>query len=108
MREISADPRKLLINRVKAIAQWRNITNRAPNEAADSARRAVTTATELYRQGVTDFLSVIDAERSLASAEDNLAQSDRTICINLIALDKSLGGGWQIDPTIAVAQASCL
>lgn len=60
------------------------------------------------RQGVTDFLSVIGAERSLASAEDNLAQSDRTICINLIALYKSLGGGWQIDPTVAVAQASRL
>jgi NodT family efflux transporter outer membrane factor (OMF) lipoprotein len=82
--------------------------HRALNEAADSARRAVTTATELYRQGVTDFLSVIDAERSLASAEDNLAQSDRAICINLIALYKSLGGGWQIDPTVAVAKATRL
>ncbi|MEO6994773.1 MAG: efflux transporter outer membrane subunit [Lacunisphaera sp.] len=78
----------------------------ALNEAADSARRAVTTATELYRQGVTDFLSVIDAERSLASAEDNLAQSDRAVCTNLIALYKSLGGGWQTDPVVAVAQAT--
>lgn len=78
----------------------------ALNEAADSARRAVTTATELYRQGITDFLSVIDAERSLASAEDNLAQSDRTVCTNLIALYKSLGGGWQTAPVVPVAQVT--
>lgn len=62
--------------------------------ATDAARKSVATSTELYREGVTDFLSVIDTERSLAAAEDNLAQSDRALCTNLIALHKSLGGGW--------------
>lgn len=61
--------------------------------AAGAARQSVATASELYRQGVTDFLSVIDAERSLAAADDNLAQSDRAVSTDLIALYKSLGGG---------------
>jgi NodT family efflux transporter outer membrane factor (OMF) lipoprotein len=80
--------------------------HRALDDAANSARRAVATATELYREGVTDFLSVIDAERSLAAAEDNLAQSDRTVCTNLISLYKSLGGAWQSSPITEVSQTT--
>jgi outer membrane protein TolC len=38
---------------------------------------------------------VLDAERSLYDAEDRLAQSDKAIAGNLIALYESLGGGWQ-------------
>ena len=64
-------------------------------DAADAAQKSVATATELYRQGVTDFLGVIDAERSLAAAEDNIAQSDRAVSTDAIALFKALGGGWQ-------------
>jgi NodT family efflux transporter outer membrane factor (OMF) lipoprotein len=61
--------------------------------AVDSGRRAVATAGSLYREGVTDFLSVLDAQRSLAAAEDTLAQSDRAISLDLVALFKALGGG---------------
>jgi len=74
-------------------------------DAAGAARQSVATASELYRQGVTDFLSVIDAERSLAAADDNLAQSDRAVSTDLIALYKSLGGGWAV-PGAAPARRS--
>jgi NodT family efflux transporter outer membrane factor (OMF) lipoprotein len=67
--------------------------------AADAGRKAVATATDLYREGVTDFLSVLDAQRSLAAAEDNLAQSERTVSTDLVALFKALGGGWQAAAT---------
>ncbi|HVT74213.1 MAG TPA: efflux transporter outer membrane subunit [Lacunisphaera sp.] len=66
--------------------------------ATEAARRSVDTVTELYRQGVADFLGVIDAERSLAAAEDNLAQSDRSVSTDLIAVFKALGGGWSAAP----------
>jgi multidrug efflux system outer membrane protein len=58
-------------------------------------REAVTIATRLYRQGLNDFLSVLDAERSLYAADDKLAQSDRDTALALVALYKALGGGWQ-------------
>ena len=45
---------------------------------------------------------MLDAERSLYQAQDALVQSDRTVSANLIALYKSLGGGWE---TEAEAQA---
>ncbi|MGA2500031.1 MAG: efflux transporter outer membrane subunit, partial [Tepidisphaeraceae bacterium] len=74
-------------------AEQHRRSNLADAVAAD--RRAVRTATDLYRQGISDFLSVLDAERSLAASEDALAQSDRTVTTDAIALYKALGEGWQ-------------
>jgi hypothetical protein len=39
---------------------------------------------------------VLTAERSLYSSQDALAQSERTMATNLIALYKALGGGWEV------------
>jgi NodT family efflux transporter outer membrane factor (OMF) lipoprotein len=64
-------------------------------DAVASSRRSLDLANRLYTVGLTDFLRVLDAERSLYDAEDRLAQSDKAISGNLIALYESLGGGWQ-------------
>jgi multidrug efflux system outer membrane protein len=40
-------------------------------------------------------LAVLDAQRDLNANEDLLAQSRTTQTVNLIALYKALGGGWQ-------------
>jgi NodT family efflux transporter outer membrane factor (OMF) lipoprotein len=58
-------------------------------------REAVAMARDLYQNGLADFLRVLDAERSLYQAEDELAQSRRAMSLNLVALYKALGGGWQ-------------
>jgi multidrug efflux system outer membrane protein len=65
----------------------------AAEAAAD--RDAVSVATRLYRQGLADFLAVLDAERSLYAADDKLVQTDRDTDLALVTLYKSLGGGWQ-------------
>jgi outer membrane protein, multidrug efflux system len=56
---------------------------------------AVKVATELYKQGVVDFLSVLDLERALLAADDRLSLADRDTALALVALSKALGGGWQ-------------
>ncbi|MFH2121982.1 MAG: efflux transporter outer membrane subunit [Pseudomonadota bacterium] len=56
---------------------------------------AVDLATTLYAAGQNNFLAVLDAQRSLYAAEDTLAQSSYTLSINMVALFKALGGGWQ-------------
>jgi len=63
--------------------------------AVKSNEEAVQLSSETYRAGLTDFLSVLDAERELYANEDLLAQSRATQAVNLIALYKALGGGWQ-------------
>ncbi|MDD3813175.1 MAG: efflux transporter outer membrane subunit [Desulfocapsaceae bacterium] len=71
----------------------------ALTRAVTANRTAVELATALYRSGENDFLSVLDAQRSLYVAEDTLAQSNHMVSTNLIALFKALGGGWQAKST---------
>lgn len=63
-------------------------------EATASAERAATLSRNLYASGLKDFLTVLDAQRSLLTLQNQLAQSDATITANLIRLYKALGGGW--------------
>lgn len=62
-------------------------------DEAVADRETVTIATQLS-SGLEEFLSVLDAERSLYAAEDKLAQTDRDSDLSLVSLYKSLGGGW--------------
>jgi len=64
-------------------------------EAVTANRKAVRIASALYSEGQTDFLSVLDAQRSLYVAEEAAAQSRGTQAKNQIALYKALGGGWE-------------
>jgi NodT family efflux transporter outer membrane factor (OMF) lipoprotein len=62
--------------------------------AAEAAERAATYSRERYRSGLIDFQIVLDADRSLHSIQDQLAVSRGQVVSDLIALYRSLGGGW--------------
>ena len=66
--------------------------------AVASNRESVRLSADIYRAGLTDFLSVLDAQRELYANEDLLAQSRTAQTVNVIALYKALGGGWQSFP----------
>jgi NodT family efflux transporter outer membrane factor (OMF) lipoprotein len=68
------------------------------DQAVKANTKAVELATQLYKQGLTDFLNVIVAEQSLLSSQDALAQSNLAIATDLISLYKALGGGWEPKP----------
>ena len=63
--------------------------------SAEASRQATQLANELYTRGLADFLSVLDAQRQQLAIEDDLVQSDTAVVTNLVALYKSLGGGWR-------------
>jgi multidrug efflux system outer membrane protein len=63
--------------------------------ATSAAQAAVRLAQDQYRVGLVDFSNVLDAQRSLLSFQDQLAQSDGAVTSNLIRLYKALGGGWK-------------
>ena len=71
------------------------VRQRALAEAVAANRRARELANELYTKGLGNFLNVLDAERSLDQTADQLADSDRAVADNLVALYKALGGGWE-------------
>ncbi|MBX7143453.1 MAG: efflux transporter outer membrane subunit [Oligoflexia bacterium] len=66
----------------------------ALSQAVDATQRSYALAQELYTKGLTDFVRVLEAERSLFQAEDQLSQSGRVLLTNLVAVYKALGGGW--------------
>ncbi len=56
-----------------------------------------------YDGGVSNYLEVLDAQRSLFSSELTLAQTNRDQLVALINLYRALGGGWQEKGTAAKA-----
>lgn len=80
-----------------AIAAWRLEQERvvALSAAVDSNKRAVELSNSLFREGLEDFLTVLDAEDDLRNAESALAESETNVATNLVAVYKALGGGWE-------------
>jgi NodT family efflux transporter outer membrane factor (OMF) lipoprotein len=65
------------------------------SQSVQANEQALELSTQLYNNGLADFLGVLDSERSLYAAQDALVQSDQAISLNLVQLYKALGGGWQ-------------
>lgn len=63
--------------------------------AAKASAKAAKIARLRYQSGVEDFLTVLDAERTLLEAEDRLAESEIRSAAALIAVYKALEGGWE-------------
>jgi outer membrane protein TolC len=67
----------------------------ALTSARDEARTAANISRAQLREGRTDFLVVLDAERTLANTEADLAESDARVTTAQVDLFRALGGGWQ-------------
>ena len=65
-------------------------------DSVDASKRWVDLSLIQYREGVVDFTPVLVAQEFLAQQDDRLAQTTGTIAVNLIAMYKGLGGGWEI------------
>ncbi len=66
----------------------------ALDRARDSAAVSEGQAAKLFRFGRGDFLSLLDAQRSLASAEVTAASARAQLVQDQIAIFLALGGGW--------------
>jgi NodT family efflux transporter outer membrane factor (OMF) lipoprotein len=75
-------------------------------DAVAENHRALDLAKDRYAQGVADFLTVLDAQRTLLANELLLAASTTTVSGNLVALYKALGGGWEADLPAAANRSS--
>ncbi len=64
-------------------------------KSSQAAKQAAKLARELYTAGLSDFISVLDAERTMFLSQDQLAASEGKVTSNLIRLYKALGGGWR-------------
>jgi len=76
------------------------------NDAVAHSQLAVDLATEQYKAGLVDFLSVLDAQRDLYANEDQLVQSQTSVTTNLVELYRALGGGWNLGRTVATSTST--
>lgn len=81
------------------------VSIRARTEQRDRQReqvKAAETALELaqirYREGLVNYLDVLEAERSVLTAETQLVQTERARLTDMVTLFKALGGGWDAAP----------
>ena len=80
---------------------------RSLETASENMAGAVKIALLQYQQGLIDYQRVLDIQRVLVQQQDNVAASRGQVALNLVAVYKALGGGWQADctPRAAVAQS---
>ncbi|HUA80258.1 MAG TPA: efflux transporter outer membrane subunit [Dyella sp.] len=80
-----------------ALTQYSSQQERHDQLAAEvqDNQRALRLAQAQYTAGTGSFLQVLDAERRLLSAQQDLTDNTTQISTTLVSLYKALGGGWE-------------
>ncbi len=68
----------------------------AQQTQVNALRRALQLANDRYAAGVSSYLDVLNAERSLFTAELSLTAAERQGLVGVITLYRALGGGWPV------------
>ncbi len=64
-----------------------------------AAQEAVRLAQVRYRNGMVNYLDVLDAQRAVLTAETQLVLTERARLTEMVNLFKALGGGWEPAPS---------
>ncbi|WP_066416008.1 efflux transporter outer membrane subunit [Bordetella ansorpii] len=77
-------------------------------QLVEASQRAYKLSQQRFELGIDNYLTVLDSQRSLYSAQQTLINTRLQRLSNLISLYKALGGGWSehtVTPTQAAAPA---
>ena len=66
------------------------------DQGVATSKRSTELSMLQYQEGLADYQRVLDSTRALTQKQDQYAQTKGKIAIQVIALYKALGGGWQI------------
>ena len=78
-------------NALVAYRQQQERLVKLADQARESARAAAIARTR-YQEGVSDFLALLDAERTQLEAEDAVAEAEATVFTTVVAVYKAVGG----------------
>lgn len=70
------------------------------DKTINALQNAFDLASNSYRQGIASFIDVLDAQRQLAQASQQREQARVQSSLDLVALYKALGGGWEPYQTV--------
>jgi NodT family efflux transporter outer membrane factor (OMF) lipoprotein len=68
---------------------------RALDKSTRAAARSVEIAMLQYRRGLISYQPLLDSQRALVLQQDAVTESRSLVAIDLVAIYKALGGGWQ-------------
>ena len=91
-------------NAFMALVQIELRTRELVNEVT-ALERARDMAEAAYRDGVISLTDVLDADRLLLGAQDDLAKTRADAARAAVASFRALGGGWSASPAVATAAA---
>jgi outer membrane protein, multidrug efflux system len=109
-RELVESYRKAILSAFADVEQALVAVSRSAQREAlqaqvqESARNALRLAEIRYREGADDLLTVLEAQRTLFQAQDQLASIRLDRLSGTVALYKALGGGWTAETASRVAQ----
>ncbi|MGQ0752552.1 MAG: TolC family protein [Betaproteobacteria bacterium] len=109
-RELVESYRKAILSAFADVEQALVAVSRSAQREAlqaqvqQSARNALRLAEIRYREGADDLLAVLEAQRTLFQAQDQLASIRLDRLAGAVALYKALGGGWTAEPAVPERQ----
>ena len=84
------DVEAMLINYSEELNRLKHL-----NQSVESAQKTVTIAKNQYQNGLTNFQTVLDAERVLFAEEDRFTESQGNSMRYLVGIYRAMGGGWK-------------
>ena len=76
------------------------------DDTVDALQNAFKLASDSYGQGLSTFIEALDAQRQLAQAQQQAEQARVQSSLDLVALYKALGGGWEAYQNVDLPQYS--
>jgi outer membrane protein, multidrug efflux system len=95
--------RKVVLNSLKevddalAVVHRSQVQEQTQREIRDETARTLGLSELRYKEGSDGLTTLLDAQRSLFSVEDQLIQQKLSRLIATVDLYKALGGGWQLE-----------
>ena len=78
----------------------------ALTQSVDSAMKAVDLAEQQYRGGIADYTRVLTTQDFLTTEQSRLVATRGSVALNVVALYRALGGGWELRESQDLVPAS--
>jgi multidrug efflux system outer membrane protein len=70
-------------------------------KAETAAEKTYRFSEALYQRGASDYLSVLDAQRTKLSINDERVKAETAVRVSLVSLSRAFGGGWAVDSSVS-------
>ena len=98
--ELAEDYRKIILTSLQEVEDALSAAKAAKSREASlglamsESRKTYNLSRDLYQAGSVDYQTMLDAQRTLLTAEDTHAQAQLELLDAVVDLYKALGGGW--------------